>query len=191
MGSRATDAIIPIRPKGDHRAIIGKILDIGLPVSTREAYSPTVNSTPQDVTAAPRRKRSRQRARILDWLRATDTHPTAAQIFDALAPEMPSLSLGTVYRNLEVLVADGEIDEVPCGVGAARYDGNVEPHHHFNCERCGRILDIALPSPRSMTRRLESEYGLVSKRVRMSFFGRCPECEVTESPGSDVGDAGA
>jgi Fur family peroxide stress response transcriptional regulator len=88
-----------------------------------------VTSTPQDVSASPRRHRSRQRDRIRSWIQQTDTHPTAAAIYEALSPEMSALSLGTVYRNLEILVAEGEIDEVPCSIGAARYDGNVEPHH--------------------------------------------------------------
>jgi Fur family transcriptional regulator, peroxide stress response regulator len=158
-----------------------------LPLAAVEVYSPAVNETPQDVTASPRRKgsprrkRSQQRERMLAWLRATDTHPTAAQIHDHLAPEMPSLSLATVYRNLEVLVADGEIDEVPSGVGAARYDGNVEPHHHFNCGGCGRIVDVDVPVPRGLLRRLEGDHGLVSTRVRMSFFGFCGSCERQES----------
>jgi Fe2+ or Zn2+ uptake regulation protein len=114
---------------------------------------------------------------MLEWLRATDTHPTAAEIHAGLVSEIPSLSLGTVYRNLDVLVADGDIDEVPSGIGAARYDGNVEPHHHFNCESCGRIVDIDLPIPRTLTRRLAEDHGLRANRVRLSFFGICQECE--------------
>ena len=114
---------------------------------------------------------------MLDWLRESDTHPTAAEIHAGLLPEMPSLSLGTVYRNLEVLVADGDLDEVQSGIGAARYDGNLEPHHHFNCEGCGRILDIDLPTPRGLAKRLSERHGLVSNRVRMSFFGLCLDCE--------------
>jgi Fe2+ or Zn2+ uptake regulation protein len=135
------------------------------------------NSRPTRERPQPARRRSRQRDRVLDWLRATDVHPTAAQIHAGLKSELPSLSLGTVYRNLEILVADGEIDEVPCGVGPARYDGNLEPHHHFNCEACGLILDVDLPLPRGVTHRLASDHGLVSKRAQISFFGLCPDCE--------------
>lgn len=113
---------------------------------------------------------------MLEWLRATDSHPTATQIHSTLRAEMPSLSLGTVYRNLEVLVADGEIDEVASGSGATRYDGNAEPHHHFHCEDCGRILDIDLTVPRGLVKKLAGDHGLVSQRVLMSFFGLCPEC---------------
>ena len=114
---------------------------------------------------------------MLDWLRATDSHPTAAEIHAGLRSEMPSLSLGTVYRNLDVLVADGDLDEVQTGIGASRYDGNVEPHHHFNCEACGCILDVDMSVPRGIAKKLSADHGLVSNRVRMSFFGLCPACE--------------
>jgi len=116
-------------------------------------------------------------------MQQTDTHPTAAEIHQALLPEMSALSLGTVYRNLEVLLARGDIDEVPCSFGAARYDGNVLPHHHFNCERCGRILDVDLKVPRGLTRRLAIDHGLRSTRIRIAFFGLCSVC--TESPVHD------
>ena len=134
---------------------------------------------PPDAGAVPRRHRSRQRDRIRRWIQQTDTHPTAAEIHEALRPEMEALSLGTVYRNLEVLVAEGEVDEVPCAVGATRYDGNVEPHHHFNCEACGRILDVEMPLPRGLARRLANEHGLRPSRVRIDFFGLCPTCAET------------
>jgi Fur family peroxide stress response transcriptional regulator len=124
-----------------------------------------------------RRHRSRQRERILSWLRATDSHPTASQIHRALLPEMPELSLGTIYRNLEVLVAEGVVDEVASTGAATRYDGNVEPHHHFDCERCGRIFDVDLPVPRGLVKRLAEEVGLRASRVRISFVGACSDCD--------------
>ena len=99
---------------------------------------------------------------------------------------MPALSLGTIYRNLEVLVAEGVVDAVPSTGGATRYDGNVEPHHHFDCEGCGRMLDVDLPVPRGLARRLAGEVGLRAKRVRISFVGLCAECEEAE-PESTAG----
>lgn len=141
-----------------------------------EVYSSEVNPAPLDAAAAPRRNRSRQREAILDWVRQTDSHPTAAEIHRALVPKSSALSLGTVYRNLEILVADGVVDEVPSAVGATRYDGNVLPHHHFNCDLCGQIFDVDLPEPRGLARRLESEHGFRATRLRISFSGACPTC---------------
>lgn len=148
-----------------------------------------VSATPYDASAPPRRQnsrtrdravlrhRSRQRERILNFLRESSSHPTATQIHGALLSEIPSLSLATVYRNLDVLVEDGEIDEVASGFGAARYDGNLVPHHHFHCEACNEILDIVMPVPRGLTKKLVEQNGLAAERVQISFYGICPTCD--------------
>ena len=124
-----------------------------------------------------RRNRSQQRDHILSWLRTSDAHPSAAQVHIGLARELPDLSLGTVYRNLEVLVAEGAVEEVACAGGVARYDANLEPHHHFHCERCQSIVDIDLPAPRGLVKRLAETHSLEARRASISFFGLCAACD--------------
>lgn len=136
-----------------------------------------------DRARTPRRHRSRQRDRILAWLQSTDSHPTAAQVHAGLVLDMPALSLGTVYRNLDILVAEGMVDEVACAGGVARYDANLDAHHHFNCERCGEIVDVDIPMPRGLSKGLEGRHGLRARRVSISFFGLCGQCEV---PGTRI-----
>lgn len=133
--------------------------------------------TSPQTAETPKRHRSHQRERILAWLRATDTHPTAGEIHTALQRMLPDLSLGTVYRNLEVLVDERTVDEVACAGGVARYDANVEPHHHFHCDHCGRIVDIDLSVPRGLSKRLAGSHRLRARRVSISFFGVCTRCE--------------
>jgi Fe2+ or Zn2+ uptake regulation protein len=123
-----------------------------------------------------RRNRTRQRALILEYLRASEEHPTAAQTHAALLRRMPNLSLGTVYRNLEVLVSEGVVDEVPAA-GGARYDGNPKPHHHFICERCGAIDDLHLQAPPSLAQKLRRARGRKASRIKIDFFGLCESCE--------------
>jgi Fe2+ or Zn2+ uptake regulation protein len=134
---------------------------------------------------SPRRHRTRQRELILEFLRASEEHPTAAQTHRALRRRLPSLSLGTVYRNLEVLVSEGVVDEVPAA-GGARYDGNPKPHHHFICERCGAIDDLHLVAPRSLAQKLRRARGRKASRIRIDFFGLCEACEshgsIVEAP---------
>jgi len=132
---------------------------------------------PERARPGGRRHRSRQRDRILAWLRGSEAHPTAAQIHDALLPEIPRLSLGTVYRNLEVLVAEGEVAEVLAAGRPARYDANRTPHQHFCCDGCGRIVDVAMPAPRGLSARLAREHGLIARRVHVTFRGLCSACE--------------
>src|SRR5262245_22351732 len=126
---------------------------LGLPeANLLNRIGPPVTDSP---ARTRRRNRSVQRERMLEWLRATDAHPTAAEIHAALLPGAPHLSLGTVYRNLEVLIADGRVEAVSGAGAALRYDANPLPHHHFVCDRCGRIRDLPGSGPRGLSRRLE------------------------------------
>jgi Fe2+ or Zn2+ uptake regulation protein len=138
-----------------------------------------VKSAPPE--PAPRRHQTRQRARILEWLRSTDSHPTALLTHEALLRELPNLSLGTVYRNLEVLVSEGLIDEVPSAGGGVRYDGNPKPHHHFICESCGAIDDLHLQAPAELARKLRRARGRSARRIRIDFYGLCETCELHAS----------
>lgn len=123
-----------------------------------------------------RRNRTRQRERILQLLQQSDHHPTAAWIHDALLPEFPSLSLGTVYRNLEVLVSQGDVREVPVPGAATRFDGNPGLHHHFLCEACGSIEDIQIRVPPGLEARVRRKYRLRAERFRIDFYGLCHAC---------------
>jgi Fe2+ or Zn2+ uptake regulation protein len=128
-----------------------------------------------------RRNRTVQRERLLEILRSTDTHPSAADLFEGLRAEFPRISLGTVYRNLEVLVCEGSIEQVPSRSGVMRYDANPRPHHHFVCESCGDIRDLDIRLPRALAARLERRYKLRAERIRADFFGLCESCSDRES----------
>ena len=88
-------------------------------------------------------KHSRQRDAILANLRSRYDHPNADMIFASIKEEIPNISLGTIYRNLALLVEMGEILKIgPSDDGKERYDGHTHPHSHFFCEACGGIYDI-------------------------------------------------
>lgn len=123
-----------------------------------------------------RRNRSRSRERLLEVLLASDRHPTAAELFADLKGELPGLSLGTVYRNLEVLVAEGRAAEIGAAGGAMRYDGKLEPHQHFRCIRCGAIRDVWIELPAALGRSLKSRYRLAATAVSVEFRGECGAC---------------
>ena len=137
-----------------------------------------VKLAPPVAATAKRRHQTKQRARLLEWLRSTESHPTAAQTHEALVRELPNLSLGTVYRNLEVLVSEGLIDEVASAGGGVRYDGNPKPHHHFICEGCGAIDDLHLQAPPELARKLRRARGRTARRIRIVFYGLCEACEL-------------
>ena len=131
---------------------------------------------------------------VLEVVRGTDSHPTAERVHELVRRRLPRVSLGTVYRNLRLLVAEGLVNELPGP--HARFDGNVSDHHHFTCLGCGRIADVAgtmtEPHSRALCLRV-TQSGLSVSHHRIDFYGRCPGCR--EASGKPVrrkrGAAGA
>jgi Fur family peroxide stress response transcriptional regulator len=89
------------------------------------------------------RKHSKKRDTILLVIRSTETHPTARWVYEKAAPLIPGLSLGTVYRNINLFREEGLVVSVGVVDGEERFDGRVEPHPHAICEHCGAVFDLA------------------------------------------------
>ncbi|MGQ9631710.1 MAG: Fur family transcriptional regulator [bacterium] len=124
----------------------------------------------------PRFRRSRQRERILEILRSTEIHPTANWIYDRLREEFPDLSMGTVYRNLNVLLEQGSIQRIDFGSTFDRFDANASPHYHFICEQCGGIFDLKLPVDDGLNDRVNRSTNFKATRHRIEFLGLCDRC---------------
>ena len=124
----------------------------------------------------PPYRRSRQRERILALLRSTDTHPTANWLFGKLKKEFPNLSIGTIYRNIGVLVRQGLIGRIAFGSTFDRLDANITEHYHFICERCDAIIDLDLPIESSIDRQVPASEGFQVHRHTVEFYGLCPKC---------------
>ena len=88
------------------------------------------------------RKHSRKRDAILACVRGTTCHPTAEWVYAQLKPEIPHLTLATVYRNPAIFKQDGEIISVGTVAGLERFDGNTAPHAHFVCTKCTGVYDV-------------------------------------------------
>ena len=94
------------------------------------------------------RRNTRQRQVVLEVLRAESGHPTAGELYRTVRQEMPTISLGTVYRNLEILQETGEAVRLSCCSGQeARYDGHPQPHLHFMCDQCEAIVNLRAVLP--------------------------------------------
>lgn len=85
-------------------------------------------------------KYSRQREAIKASLMNRCDHPTADALYASIREEFPNISLGTVYRNLNLLVETGEIRKLSCGSGADHYDGDVSPHYHLYAENAAMSM---------------------------------------------------
>ena len=124
------------------------------------------------------KKNFRKRNAILSFLRQTKDHPSAEMVFNHLKQEIPDLSLGTVYRNLSMFKAQGEIISVGTVNGVERFDGNVEPHVHFVCNGCGSVIDLPqIQVPEELNRQVMEATGGTVDMCNLSFTGYCKECK--------------
>jgi Fur family peroxide stress response transcriptional regulator len=121
-------------------------------------------------------RRSRQRDRILALLRSTGSHPTANWIYAKLRKEFPDLSMGTVYRNIGILIQQGFINRIDFGSTFDRFDANTAPHYHFICEKCGAIADLETPVDDSLNARVKPSTGFKVNRHEIEFYGLCEKC---------------
>jgi len=123
-----------------------------------------------------RYKRSRQRERIFAVLKSTKSHPTAAWVYDQVKPDFPDLSLGTVYRNLNILREQGLIQVLQSGSNFDRFDALTSPHYHFVCLNCGRVEDLDLPVEQELEQRVAARTGHLISGHQLCFYGLCPDC---------------
>ena len=123
------------------------------------------------------KKHFRKRDAILTCLRQTTVHPSAEWIFTQLKPEIPDLSMGTVYRNLTLFKEQGVIASVGTVKGVERFDGNTDPHVHFFCTECGAVVDLTgLTVPEELNKAAATETGGQVGTCQLSFTGICMEC---------------
>lgn len=125
---------------------------------------------------SPVQRMTRQRMVILEHLRQMRSHPTADELYDAVRQELPSVSLGTIYRNLDVLTRSGQVHKLELCGAQARFDAEMSPHHHVRCRHCGRVDDVPMTAESMVTLPAKSMSGFQIDDYRVEFEGHCPEC---------------
>lgn len=134
------------------------------------------------MAAKTRHRMTKQRAVILDILRKMGTHPTADEIYEMVRAQIPRISLGTVYRNLEFLYVQGLVTLLDIGGSQRRYERVGEMHYHVRCLGCGKVegLDFVLDTSLEETIKSNSDFEIIGHQLE--FIGYCPTC------GSNEGD---
>lgn len=122
---------------------------------------------------------TRQRKVILDELKKVKTHPSADEVYEIVRGVLPHISLGTVYRNLELLAAHGQIQMLRISGNQMRFDGNAEEHYHIRCTGCGRVDDVAMELVPGLENGLSDTAGYEITGCRLEFTGLCPVCRNT------------
>ena len=126
-------------------------------------------------------KHSKQRDAIKAFLISRADHPTADVVYEHIKKEFSNISLGTVYRNLNLLVETHEAIKISSKTGADRFDARVVPHYHFVCTRCGSVKDVLM----SPIKNVEQEAAPFTEGVitghEITFLGVCNICSKNEN----------
>ena len=117
-----------------------------------------------------------QRRVILEELQKVTLHPTAATLYEIVRRRLPKVSLGTVYRNLDVLRRMGLINTLHFGGQPMRFDGTTGKHHHVRCRVCGRLDDLPELPLADVVRTACELSGYDVGECRVDLVGTCPTC---------------
>ena len=125
-------------------------------------------------------KYSKQRESIKNFLVTRYDNPTAETVYLNIRREFPNISLGTVYRNLNLLAEIGEIQKLSPGIGPDRFDGNPAPHYHFICRHCGCVMDLTVSGLDHINILAGQDFdGEIEGHITY-FYGACPSCKASE-----------
>ena len=117
-------------------------------------------------------RNSKQRELILNIINTSYCHPTAEIVYEKARSKMPQISLGTVYRNLDMLQSLGTIRRINLKDNTYRYDRAIDNHAHFVCNKCGKIIDI----PENLFENLDKISGNKILSCDIILKGICKEC---------------
>ncbi len=121
------------------------------------------------------RRITNQRKLVFEQVKALDFHPTASEVFEAVRPFSPGISLATVYRNLNILRDEGLLREASFERGVVRFDSNLSDHYHFQCATCRRVSDLP-GHTKDLERAFSARTGLHISGHHLTFQGICDAC---------------
>lgn len=130
--------------------------------------------------------KTNQRRVIVEELKKLKTHPTADELYMIVRRRLPQISLGTVYRNLDVLSEAGKVWKLELGGKQRRFDGNIKPHHHLRCVECGCVEDLELDGMGSVEETLARKVDGRIKGWSLEFHGFCEKCAGERMEGEEV-----
>ena len=118
---------------------------------------------------------TKQRAAVLRAL-GDGTHLSAETILERVRAEMPGVSLGTIYRTLDILREIGLVQVFSFGGIAARYEATLEKHHHMLCTVCRSLVNVRIDALAEIARAIANDEGYTEIDYAMTIVGRCSSC---------------
>jgi Fur family transcriptional regulator, ferric uptake regulator len=133
-----------------------------------------------------------QRQVIYEEIMKMRSHPTADEIYERVRRRLPKISMGTVYRNLDILASSGLISRIEPGHSQMRFEASLRDHYHVTCIRCGKIEDAEIEPLGDTLQNLESALGRMTKHGifahKIEFIGLCKECFQKEGDITERGE---
>lgn len=118
-----------------------------------------------------------QNSLVYEAVNKLQCHATADEIYDMIVHEHPTISRGTVYRNLNRLAEMGKIRKMEIPGGPDRFDHRCHDHCHVKCERCGKVFDVDMDYITGLEKNITDTHGFEFTGYDILFRGICPECQ--------------
>ncbi len=122
------------------------------------------------------RRNTIQRDMVLNAVRSLCNHATADEIYEYIIKEHPSISKGTVYRNLGILAKDGEIRQIDIPGGPSAFDHNTTEHFHVRCVKCHKVFDVDTEHVPDIRHFVSDDHGITLLAYDIMFTGICKSC---------------
>ena len=119
-------------------------------------------------------KQTPQRLAIVDFLKDNKNHPSVEDIYKSVSRQFPTISLATVYNNLQTLKQLGMVRELTINPDKKHYDPNISHHNHLICMECKQIIDININFELNIPE--ESKCGFEITGNHIEFYGICSDC---------------
>ena len=118
-----------------------------------------------------------QKQVILNAVRELKNHPTSEEVYNHIKPNFPSISLGTVYRNLNLLSENKDIQKISIIDDAIRFDHRTDEHYHFQCDKCKKLFDMPMRYQKFLDETASKENDMKIIKHDIVFLGICPSCK--------------
>lgn len=129
------------------------------------------------MTDGPQRRQTRQRTAVADALAGEEQFRSAQEIHDLVRQRGDSVGLTTVYRTLQAMVDDGQVDVIVRDDGEAVYrQCSPSHHHHLVCRSCRTTIELEAPSVESWATTVAAAHGFRDVSHTVEVFGLCPTC---------------
>ena len=122
------------------------------------------------------RRNTVQKVLVLHAVENLNNHATAEEVYREVAREHPSISRGTVYRNLNILSEEGSILKIELPGGPDHYDHKTHRHCHLICEECGRVYDVDTEEMPDLLSMVKDPHGFKITGCSITFKGICAPC---------------